>query len=130
MSWANMYICSTCYGHLKKQSEPPQAVWNKLGIVSPPEILSNLNRLERVSISRGILFKKFTVMPKGRFPKLKGSICNIPVESNDITNALPRSADSNGLLIVKACVRYFLSNFYFSPNDSPSKTMKNVFYFI
>ena len=30
----------------------------------------------------------------------------------------------------KACVRYFLSNFYFSPNDSPSKTMKNVFYFI
>ena len=28
------------------------------------------------------------------------------------------------------CVRYFLSNFYFSPNDSPSKTMKNVFYFI
>ena len=32
--------------------------------------------------------------------------------------------------LIKACVRYFLSNFYFSPNDSPSKTMKNVFYFI
>ena len=32
--------------------------------------------------------------------------------------------------LFKACVRYFLSNFYFSPNDSPSKTMKNVFYFI
>ena len=32
-------------------------------------------------------------------------------------------------LSVKACVRYFLSNFYFSPNDSPSNTMKNVFYF-
>ena len=31
---------------------------------------------------------------------------------------------------LKACVRYFLSNIYFSPNDSPSKTMKNVFYFI
>ena len=28
----------------------------------------------------------------------------------------------------KACVRYFLLNFYFSPNDSASKTMKNVFY--
>ena len=24
----------------------------------------------------------------------------------------------------KGCVRYFLSNFYFSPNDSPSKTEK------
>ena len=30
----------------------------------------------------------------------------------------------------KACVSYFLSNFYFSPNDSPSKIMKNLFYFI
>ena len=29
----------------------------------------------------------------------------------------------------KACVCYFLSNFYFSPNDSPSKTMKNVLLF-
>ena len=32
--------------------------------------------------------------------------------------------------ILKACVRYFLSNFYLSPNDSPSKFMKNAFYFI
>ena len=29
---------------------------------------------------------------------------------------------------IKACVRYFLTNFYFSPNDSTSKTMKDVFY--
>ena len=34
------------------------------------------------------------------------------------------------IFILKACVHYFLSNFYFSPNDSPSKTMKNVFHFI
>ena len=31
---------------------------------------------------------------------------------------------------VKACVRYFLTNFYFSPNGSPWKTMRDVFYFI
>ena len=30
---------------------------------------------------------------------------------------------------LKACVRYFLSNFSFSPTDDPLKTMKNVFYF-
>ena len=28
---------------------------------------------------------------------------------------------------LKACVCYFLSKFYFSPNDSPSKIVKNVF---
>ena len=33
-------------------------------------------------------------------------------------------------VIFKACVYYFLSNLYISPNDSPSKAMKNVFYFI
>ena len=30
----------------------------------------------------------------------------------------------------KVCVHYFLSKFHFSPNDSPSETMKNVFYFM
>ena len=30
---------------------------------------------------------------------------------------------------LKVCVRYFLLNFCFSPNDSSSKTMKNVFLF-
>ena len=34
----------------------------------------------------------------------------------------------NGLF--KACVRYFLSKLYFLLNDSPSKIIKNVFYFI
>ena len=28
---------------------------------------------------------------------------------------------------IKGCVHYFLSNFYFPQNVSPSKTMKNVF---
>ena len=32
------------------------------------------------------------------------------------------------LVLFKACVRYFLSNLYFSLNDSPKKTMKIVFY--
>ena len=34
------------------------------------------------------------------------------------------------IIFFKACVCYVLPIFYFSPNDSPSKTMKNVFYFI
>ena len=37
------------------------------------------------------------------------------------TNSLSVFDQFVGLLL-KACVRYFLSNFYFSPNDSPSKT--------
>ena len=33
--------------------------------------------------------------------------------------------------LLKACVRYFFYQFFtFSSNDSPLKTMKNVFYYI
>ena len=46
--------------------------------------------------------------------RMEAIICNQKVVSNKF----------------KACVRYLLPNFCFSPNDSPSKTMKNVFYFI
>ena len=31
---------------------------------------------------------------------------------------------------INAWVRYFLSNFHFLSNDRPSKTMKNVLYFL
>ena len=46
-----------------------------------PEDLANMNRLERAIITRRILFKKITIMPKGQAPKLKGSICNVPVNT-------------------------------------------------
>ena len=95
-----MLICLT-YDYLKKQKIPPQAVWNKLEVFMVPEVLSNPNRLERVLISRRILFKKVIIMPKGKFPKLKGSICNVPIDPADIVNVFLRGADSNGLVVVK-----------------------------
>ena len=38
-------------------------------------------------------------MPKGRFPKLKGSISNIPIHANEITNILTHGGNSNSLAI-------------------------------
>ena len=45
-------------------------------------MFQDIRRLERLLVSRRILFKKVTVMPKGKSLKrvcIKGSICNIPV---------------------------------------------------
>ena len=39
---------------------------------------------------------------KVEFAKIKDSICNIPIEAANICNILPRSADSNGLIVVKS----------------------------
>ena len=40
-------------------------------------------------------------MLKRQLPKLKGSICNIPVHTSDIIDVIPHGADSNGLIVVK-----------------------------
>ena len=40
-------------------------------------------------------------MPKGQTPKLEGSICNVPIDTHDVTNVLPRGADSNGIIMIK-----------------------------
>ena len=96
------YICRTCHSSLKNlKFLHTQAVSNMLKIFPVQDELKKLNKLECTVISREILFKKIAIMPKGRFPKLRGSICNIPIHVNETTNILPHGADSNGLVIVK-----------------------------
>ena len=51
-----IYISLTCHGHFKKRKIQPQAVWNNLEVYYVPNILSDLNRFERVLISRRSLF--------------------------------------------------------------------------
>ena len=98
----NYYICTTCDKALRKNSIPCQAIATRLNDVELPKLFQDICGLERLLLSRGILFKKVTVMPKGKSLKIKGSICNIPVSEVDVNcNMLPRPADSNGLIIVK-----------------------------
>ena len=40
-------------------------------------------------------------MPCGQMEKITGTICNVPVDNVDVTNLLPRTAGSNGLVTVK-----------------------------
>ena len=38
-----------------------------------------IRQLERVLAATRLQFKKITIMTKGQSPKLKGKICNVPV---------------------------------------------------
>ena len=40
-------------------------------------------------------------MPKGQFSKIKGAVCNVPVEADSMCNILPRGTDSNDLILIK-----------------------------
>ena len=95
------YICRTCDAKLKKKKTPCQAVCNKLETFQFPEHMPVLNKLEKVIIGKRILFAKIIVTPKGQFRKIKGAICNVPIESEAICNILPRGVDSNGLILLK-----------------------------
>ena len=66
-----------------------------------PDILAQLNRLEKTLISKRILFKKITIMPKGQQPKIRGAVCNIPIQADAVSNVLPRSVDNDGVVLVK-----------------------------
>ena len=61
-------------------------------------------------------------MPKGQSPKLKGALCNIPINVVDGSNTLLHPADSNDIIVVKLKINlqtetmFFLickSKFYF-----------------
>ena len=48
------------------------------------------------------MFKKVAIMQeKGKFAKIKGIICNVPVETDTVCNVLSRPVSNNGLIIVK-----------------------------
>ena len=61
-----------------------------------------LKNREKFLISKKILFKKIAIIHgKGDFSEIRGSICNIPVETANICNILPMPAISNELIMVK-----------------------------
>ena len=46
-----------------------------------PDVLSILNRLEKTLITKMNYIKKKTIMlPKGQQPKIRGAVCNIPIQ--------------------------------------------------
>ena len=68
-----------------------------------PDELKDTRKLEKILISKTAIFKNIAIMlGKVEFGKIKGSICNIPIESANISNILPERANSNWLIVVKS----------------------------
>ena len=87
---AKEYICRTCHVNLMKHNCPGQAVANILEIFDVPEQFKDFRRLEKVLVAQRLLFKKVVTMPRGEFKKIRGTICNVPLDSADVVTKLPR----------------------------------------
>ena len=71
----NVHVCMTCDKCIIKKRTPCQAVSNKLVVEVVPKQQQNLRKLEKVLISKRILFKKVAIMHgKREFAKIKGNI--------------------------------------------------------
>ena len=85
----------------------------------------------RVLVSRRILFKKISIMLKDQSPKLKGSICNIPISEIDANcMTLPRRADSNGLIVAKLKQENMGFEAIYNLSQSDQKTCRKFLNFL
>ena len=66
-----------------------------------PVEFQSIQELKQVLIAKRRLFKKVTIMPSGQMSKIFETICNVPVDTVEVTDLLPRLANSNGLVYVK-----------------------------
>ena len=95
------YICNTCHLKAIKGKMPCQAVCNKLQIDEAPPEPNVLRKLESVLIAQRLVFQKIIVMPKGQQRKIKGAICNIPVNCKTVCKSLPRPSEQSGIILLK-----------------------------
>ena len=63
--------------------------------------MSILEKLEQILTAQRIVFEKIIVMPKGQQRKIKGAICNIPVECDQTCNILPCPPERSEIILLK-----------------------------
>ena len=77
---------------------PCQAVCSKLEVYGIPEELSCPNKLETILIAQQISFIKILIMQKGQQKKIKGAVCNVPVDYDTVRKSLPCPPSFSGLI--------------------------------
>ena len=95
------YICNTCHLKLMKGKIPCQAVYNKLQMDQAPPELEELRKLESILVAERLVFQKIVVLPKGQQKKIKGAICNVPVNCETVCKSLPRPSEQSGVTLLK-----------------------------
>ena len=74
---------------------------NNLNVDDVPTELGSLKKLKQILMAQRILFEKVIVMRKGQQRKIKGAICNVPVNCDQICKILPRPPERSGIILLK-----------------------------
>ena len=76
-------------------------MYNNLYVGKIPKNSLHSKKVEQILIAPRIVFQKIVIMPKGQQRKIKGAICNVPVECEETCRLLPRPSSSSGIILLK-----------------------------
>ena len=85
-----------------------------------------LKKLEQIIIARRIVFEKIVVMPKGKQRKIKGAICNVPVDCDQTCNILPRPPERSGIVLLKLKRKFQLRRHVYFESVRPELIMQQL----
>ena len=98
---SNAWICKTCHDNIRKGNIPKLASVNKLGIFKQPDVLSELNMLERHLISPALPFMKMINLIKGSQKGIHGQVVCVKADVENTAKCLPRLPTDESLIRVK-----------------------------
>ena len=102
-----VWICLTCYSHIRAGNIPPLSKMNKMGF--PKEcILQELNPLEQTLLAVRLPFMRIHQAPRGRQKKLHGNMVLVPADVENTVSHLPRLRSNTGTIkpTLKRWLRY------------------------
>ncbi len=115
----NTWICRTCHEDLVKIRIPKLATVNNLALVEQPQILLQLNMLERHLISPAILFMKMIPLIKGAQKGINGQVVCVKANVNNTATCLPRLPTEQSLLRIKLKRRLNYKGHHMCQNVNP-----------
>ena len=118
---SDVYMCKTCKSNIRNGKIPRLSSINKLGICKQPNILSELNMLERHLVSPALPFMKMINLIKGSQKGIHGQVVCVKADIENTVNCLPRLPTDESLIRVKLKRRLQYKGHQMCQDINPSK---------
>ena len=118
---SDVYMCKTCKSNIRNGKIPRLSSINKLGICKQPNILPELNMLERHLVSPALPFMKMINLIKGSQKGIHGQVVCVKADIENTVNCLPRLPTDESLIRVKLKRRLQYKGHQMCQDINPSK---------
>lgn len=126
-SYSSLWLCKTCYRKISNGQIPAESAINNLELTDIPDVLENLNTLEKHLVSLHIPFMKVASLPKGGQNAIYGPVVCVPSDIKAVEK-LPRNEEDDLVLKVKLKRKLLYKGHYEYRFVNPSHIQKALDY--